>query len=115
MGRIRSSIVAIICVLVFSLTACGSDTSSSAGGVSKSKETQSTDENTKSNKKEDSKEVVRIVPAARIHREHQVLPPAPAIPVHQEVVLRSPQKERLRLISVSIPQRRMARYLIPLL
>ena len=55
MGRIRSSIVAIICVLVFSLTACGSDTSSSAGGVSKSKETQSTDENTKSNKKEDSK------------------------------------------------------------
>ena len=55
MGRIRSSIVAIICVLVFSLTACGSDTSSSSGGVSKSKETQSTDENTKSNKKEDSK------------------------------------------------------------
>ena len=55
MGRIRSSIVAIICVLVFSMTACGSDTSSSAGGVSKSKETQSTDENTKSNKKEDSK------------------------------------------------------------
>lgn len=55
MGRIRSSIVAIICVLVFSLTACGSDTSSSAGDVSKSKEMQSTDENTKSNKKEDSK------------------------------------------------------------
>lgn len=55
MGRIKSSIVAIICVLVFSLTACGSDTSSSVGGVSKSKETQSTDENTKSNKKEDSK------------------------------------------------------------
>lgn len=55
MGRIRSSIVAIICVLVFSLTACGSDTSSSAGDVSKAQETQSTDENTKSNKKEDSK------------------------------------------------------------
>lgn len=55
MGRIRSSIVAIICVLVFSLTACGSDTSSSAGDVSKSQETQSTDETTKSNKKEDSK------------------------------------------------------------
>ena len=55
MGRIRNSIVAIICVLVFSLTGCGSDTSSSAGDVSKSKETQSTDENTKSNKKEDSK------------------------------------------------------------
>jgi len=55
MGRIISSIVAIICVLVFSLTACGSDTSSSAGDVSKSKEMQSTDENTKSNKKEDSK------------------------------------------------------------
>lgn len=62
MGRIRSSIVAIICVLVFSLTGCGSDTSSSAGDVSKSKETQSTDENTKSNKKEDSK-VQEEIPA----------------------------------------------------
>lgn len=62
MGRIRSSIVVIICVLVFSLTGCGSDTSSSAGDVSKSKETQSTDENTKSNKKEDSK-VQEEIPA----------------------------------------------------
>lgn len=62
MGRIRNSIVAIICVLVFSLTGCGSDTSSSAGDVSKSKETQSTDENTKSNKKEDSK-VQEEIPA----------------------------------------------------
>lgn len=62
MGRIRNSIVAIICVLVFSLTGCGSDTPSSAGDVSKSKETQSTDENTKSNKKEDSK-VQEEIPA----------------------------------------------------
>ena len=47
---------------MFSLTGCGSDTSSSAGDVSKSKETQSTDENTKSNKKEDSK-VQEEIPA----------------------------------------------------
>lgn len=68
MGRIRNSIVAIICVLVFSLTGCGSDTSSSAGDVSKSKETQSTDENTKSNKKEDSK-VQEEIPADLFRRE----------------------------------------------
>ena len=40
MGKIRNSIVAIICVLVFSLTACGSDAASSADSSGKVKNTK---------------------------------------------------------------------------
>lgn len=40
MGKIRNSIVAIICVLVFSLTACGSDAASSADSSGKVQKAQ---------------------------------------------------------------------------
>ena len=154
MGKIRNSIVAIICVLVFSLTACGSDAASSADSSGKVQKTQNTDNSVNADQEKEDKlrkhrrgfqmifslqerakrpgrslpirwklwrkmepftmqrnqSLVRTALVARIHREHQVHQIAAEIREHQEMVLHNLPRERLRLISVSIPQRRMAQY-----
>ena len=55
MGKIRNSIVAIICVLVFSLTACGSDAASSADSSGKVQKTQNTDNSVNADQEKEDK------------------------------------------------------------
>lgn len=55
MGKIRNSIVAIICVLVFSLTACGSDAASSADSLGKVQKTQNTDNSVNADQEKEDK------------------------------------------------------------